>query len=309
MADKSSAFAIHPVHGLLYGALKEYVVNNRKDVAPDAVWTGSAKKWLKRLHTVDPNYREILGERMKTFGSPSHEECNAFLKQEGFDIELEEFRGSNPLGGVCTMHVGVEWEFEGEKTRIYLYQEDSDEPKVYEAARLESGISYLKSSKHEHPIVEISTKGPEKVYMTIADKALNGLSLFDRVVAISGSMSKDKRAYWEGVCFPMIDLDVQPDLSPLLGLTLPRTVKGKPAQPYVLEQAIAQVKFKANHLGAQTDAAAAGGIGIASGPQYVELRKPFFVWKTIPDLNYPVLAAYVAEDSWKDPGEFEINNG
>lgn len=307
MANKSTAIAIHPVHAMLYGALRQYVVDNRRDVDPKALWLGSdpdQKAWLAALHSISPDYRDVLGKRIKAFGSTSREECNDFLKKEGFSIELGEFQGDNPVGGVSTMHVGVEWEFAGDKTSIYRSKDDGSYEMIA-AAELSGGLTYLKSTKHENPIVRIATKGTDAVYMTIADKPLDGLALLNRVVEISGSSSENENAYWDGLRFPLIDLDVEPDMSGLCGLTLPRTQ----GRPYTLFQCLAQVKFKANHLGAQTDAAAAGQMGIESGPQFVTMKDPFFVWKTVKGLTLPVLAAYVAEDAWKDPGDFAINNG
>lgn len=302
----SAAIAPQTIHGMLYHGIKAYVFMQRNDVAPHTRWTGGAahEEWLDMLNSIKPGYEKVLGKRIKAFGSPSKEECNAFLKQEGFDIELDDFIGEQPVGGVCVLHIGVEWLFEGEETSIIGPSKDGGSER-YDGVLLTGGLTYLTSSEHEHPIVQIATKGPESVFMTLADKPLDGVALLKRISAISKSTQIDHHAYFQGLKFPMVDLDVQPDISGLCGIQLARTA----GKPYELFQAIAQVKFKANHLGAQTDAAAAGQAGFECMPSYVTLNKPFYVWKSIPGLNYPVLAAYVAEDSWKNPGNFELNNG
>jgi hypothetical protein len=299
---KSTAFAPHVVRGMLYNGIKKYLVERTKTVEMSTPWVGAAEhqRWMNMINSIKPGYLAALGKRLKTFGSPSKDECNQFLKDHGFSIELDDFVGDNPVGGVAVLHVGVEWKFVGEEDYIYDFESGGQ----IDAALLTGCVKFLTSPNHENPIAEISCKGPEKVYMTIADQELDGLDLLDRIVEIASSAKVDPNAYYEGLRFPMIDLDVEPDIESLCGITLDSSIG-----TYELYQAIMQVKFRANHKGAQTDAAAAGQGGIESGPSYLVLNQPFYVWKTLPGLNLPVLVARVDKDAWKNPGDFALNNG
>jgi hypothetical protein len=232
------------------------------------------------------------------------------LTKEGFpDIQLEDFTGDNPVAGIGILHSGVEWKIGGEKDEIAIWDANWTKCERYPAALLRGGVSYLKASGFANPIARIDTKTGDHWYMTVADHELDGTELLDRVVELQATASPMKHAYYEGVAFPYIDVKVKSDLSDLIGMLLPRTVDGKAAAAYEVFQALKQVNLKMNHLGAQADAAVAIQAGIASGPSYLEMSKPFYAWQGVNGLSQPPVAFYLDKDAWKDPGTIQFNNG
>jgi hypothetical protein len=61
-----------------------------------------------------------------------------------------------------------------------------------------------------------------------------------------------------------------------------------------------------NHIGARAQAGFAGSIMLESmpAPDYI-INSPFMVWFEVDSEPQPVFSAFVAEESWADPGSIE----
>jgi len=303
---KSTGFAIPTIYGFLYDGIRDYLAD-KGVVDPAQGYVGATvehQKYLTAFSGINTNYRDLLGTRLKTIGADSVEPINQFLQTEGFNIQLQPFSDAEDVGGAGVLHVGVEWLFKGSKTSIYTL-DDAGSYQSYPGVEIKGGVRFFTAPSHPNPIVQVGTKTDDMVYMTIASQPLEGIDLYLRLAELQATKRIDQGAYFDGVRFPMIDLDVQPDITSLKGLMLPRPQ----GRPYEVMQAVSQVMFKMNEKGAQTDAAAAGSVGITSGPMAMMLNKPFWLWKTAGELQAPVLTAYLDIDSWSDPGDFDINNG
>ncbi|TFG32384.1 hypothetical protein EU527_10300 [Candidatus Thorarchaeota archaeon] len=142
-------------------------------------------------------------------------------------------------------------------------------------------------------IIEIETRASDRVYLMMADDAPVGFSLISHMENISRQMKKIEPEY-EGVVFPMIDLNEEGKLEWFIGLT----VGGM-----VITEALQQTKLKMNHEGFRVKSAVAIGILKAPprrGEPYV-INRPFLMWITRPGLSKPLLVAYLNKDVWKDP--------
>jgi len=101
---------------------------------------------------------------------------------------------------------------------------------------------------------------------------------------------------YSGASFPMIDLDVKPDISWIKGLRI--------GVDYWVDQAIQQTKFRMNEFGARAQSAVGMTLrckGAGPGPHVID--RPFLLWIQRDGMQFPLFAAVLCEDSWKEPAK------
>jgi hypothetical protein len=229
--------------------------------------------------------------------SDSAEKINTFLEKKGFSIRLQPFP-PNTLGFASILDLIVEWLYPGEKVKI-----DTKNGGKYEGVRIKKeGVSFYESTIHgyEHIIAGIRTKSSDMVFITVPKEPLEGLDLVEMADAISKNMDILPYTY-DGVRFPMVDLDITNDIGWLKGMST-LNVRDIPAE---VTQAVQQIKIKMNEKGARFQSATAMGITlkcIMVPKQDLIIREPFLVWVERHDLEKPLMAAFVTEESWKNPG-------
>lgn len=285
-------------------------------LGPDRNWAGHNLDQYTFLNHFF-GLRNLLGtfskEELRNWASRNHEELNAILKKEGFDIELFNF-GSKGFGIVSILDVLVKWLIEGRKT-LPIFRNN----KSYPAARLDSAVNkimvietlysprHLRSSHQPEPIFQIETQNGDRVYMTVADSELEGFDLLDKILQIySTSLCPSQGLItYAYLTFPMVNLDQRIDISWLQNMnTIDQT-----GQEYYISQALQQTKLKINHQGARVKSAAAIGVrctSVAPPPIGYVIDKPFFFWIKRPGLSIPIVAAYLDKDSWKDPSDLKL---
>ncbi len=183
---------------------------------------------------------------------------------------------------------------------------------LYPGARIESeyddrcrpNMSFFHSPRHDQPIVTLRTKFADVVHLTkLGSRQLDAFDLmaYARDILIGAERIHN----YGGVRFPMVDLDVRPDVGYLLGLW----TRTRDEQRSELVQAVQQCKLQMNHLGAvATDAfAAAATLECVMVPKPdMEIDDDFLFVLERPGLQQPVFVAVVRPDSWKDPGELNL---
>lgn len=286
-------------------------------LGPDRNWAGHSLDQCTFLNYFFSlrNLRDTFSkEELRSWASRNCEELNAVLKKEGFDIELSNF-GPKGFGLVSILDVREKWLVGGRKT-LPIFRNN----KSYPAARLDSVVNgitiietfysprHLRSSyqPEPEPIFQIETQSGDRVYMTMPGSELEGFDLLDKILQIylTSLCPSRELATYDYLIFPMINLDQQIGISWLRNMdTIDQT-----GQEYYVSRALQQTKLKINHQGARVKSAAATGIrctSVAPPPVGYVLDEPFFFWIRRPGLSIPIVAAYLDEDSWKDPDDLK----
>jgi len=239
---------------------------------------------------------------IESIASWSADEINTFLRQRGFDIQLQPFDSltfgiARPFGIASVLDLLVEWLEKGRKTRVKCVLDQE----WYDAARLKNGVEYLLSDIHRHPIAAIATKTGDVVYMTKIDDAPDGFDL----VAMAEQLANLSRPVYTfgGLVFPMVDLNQQVDVSWILNM---QTFTDDRTEAYI-SQAVQQTILKMNEEGARVKSAFAGsimlmGTRIPKEKPDMIIDAPFLVWFMRPLLNKPLFVGYIATEDWKNPG-------
>jgi len=192
-----------------------------------------AELYNKHLQDVE----KFSESELRSWASEKARELNQILSDEGFNIQLDELQ-NNEIGVVAILDVLLEWLKEGQK--LELFSNDTTYPGVKmdnsHVNGLHAFLSGVNRTDYAQQIAMLPTKNGDVVYMTIADKELDGFELFKHIMDIRQNIVHDVRP--EFVHFPMINLNHQPNISWLIGL--PHTANGH------ITQAMQQTKFKMN---------------------------------------------------------------
>ena len=248
---------------------------------------GQQELFLDHYVSYRNQIKEFSDTELRAWASTNHEELNSLLAKEGFSIRLNPFRPGD-FGVVSILDVLVKWQHEGEK--IQIKRNDM----WYQGVALDKGIAIFDSGKHT--VVKIATQGHDTVWMTVADKPLEGFALIEHVKSIRAG------CVWpyfnpSSVSFPMVDLDQVVDIDWLLSMKL--------GAKYVIGQAKQQTKLRLNEKGAHVKSGVAIGVECTSvnicGSRHVVICEPFYLWIERPGLAHPIFAGYITEDDWKEP--------
>lgn len=98
--------------------------------------------------------------------------------------------------------------------------------------------------------------------------------------------------------FPMVDLDMRPDISWLIGMD----TEGDDGLPGIILQAVQQTRYAMDTVGAKVENAAAVGLarGVVPLADHV-IDRPFLAIVRRPGLTQPLFAGYIATDCWRKP--------
>jgi len=230
--------------------------------------------------------------------SSEAEKINSFLERKGFSIRLQPFP-PNTLGFASILDIMVEWLYPGEKVKI-----DAKKGGMYDGVRIKKEVvSFFESTVHgyRHVIACIRTKSDNIVFITVPKEPLEGLDLIEMADMLSKNMDVLPGIY-EGVRFPMVDLEITNDIGWLKDMSTTTKVANIPTE---ITQAVQQIKIKINEKGARFKSATTIGITlmcVAVPKPDLIIREPFLVWVERHDLEKPLMAAFVTEENWKNPG-------
>lgn len=237
--------------------------------------------------------------------SDKADKINTFLEKKGFSIRLKPFP-PNTLGFASILDLIVEWLYPGEKIKI-----DAKNGRIYDGVRIKKeGVSFFESTVHgyRYIIACIRTRSGDSmreigdmVFITVPKEPLEGLDIIEMADAISNNMDVLPGIY-DGVRFPMVDLDITNDIEWLKDMSAHTKVGNMPAD---IIQAIQQIKIKMNEKGARFQSATAVAVTlkcVMTPKQDLIIREPFLVWVERRNLEKPLMAAFITEESWKNPG-------
>lgn len=230
--------------------------------------------------------------------SDNAEKINTFLEMKGFSIRLQPFP-PNTLGFASILDLIVEWLCLGEKIKI-----DAKNGGKYDGVRIKKGSVFFFESTvrgYRHIVAGILTKSSDMVFITVPKEPLEGLDLLEMVDTINKNIATLPNMY-DGVKFPMVDLDITNDIMWLKGMS---TITKTTEMPADIIQAVQQIKIKMNEKGARFQSATAIGVTLKCiniPKEDLIIREPFLVWVTRHDFQKPLMAAFITEESWKNPG-------
>jgi hypothetical protein len=227
-----------------------------------------------------------LTEELKSLADKDVGVINAFLKEHGFDIQLDPV--SDGFAVASILDVLVKWLGEGKKTTIRNGN--------YPAVKLKEGVSIF-MGPHGNPLVAVETKSGDIVFMTVVDEVPEDVFA---VQALVDQMTASKATPWrgnnKGVIFPMVNYDQQIDISWLCGL--------KVHPEWYVQQALQQTKFRMNEIGARAQSAVAMTMRCASAmaePKPIVIDRPFLLWIDRQGVDTPLFSGIFAEDVWEEP--------
>jgi len=264
------------------------------------------QEWLLEKLAGISSQLSSIGE-IKSIASWKAEDINRFLKENGFNIRLEEF-GSYEFGAASILDVLLHWIVEGEKKEIFHHLTQKKYPgvrMVIGSRRGTPNAQIFSAPLHSYPIAGIRTKTEDVVFLTIAgNPPQDDVELIKKVGELNRTKNQSSEPY-EAIHFPMVDLR-QETLIPWLAGLQGMARNNLPAK---FLKTMQEVILKMDHKGVQVKMAAVGHLLLkAIDEPHVRkdmiIDRPFFLWIVRPGVEEPVVAAYIEVSDWKEPASF-----
>lgn len=260
----------------------------------DRVWSGNDAQndWVERFYrpivAALPGIPEIVSNATTV---PA--EHVSFMKKHGWDAKMTDCKPREFLSAGI-LDLLVKWKEPGTRTKL-----KAQDGKSYDAAKLEDGVEFW-TGDDGTSMACIATTTADRVWLAMVDKAPTQLQLADAAQALVAGQKR--RARHDGLIFPMVDLAAEETLDWLRNL---RTI-GQDGQEWVVREALQRITLKMNHLGARARAAdEMRFVATSVPPPPLTIDRPFLAVFERPGLPTPLFAAYVTQESWKDPGGLE----
>ena len=261
----------------------------------DRIWVAINGRQEPFIHI----FENIRGEtrsmkEIKCIASMDAGEINRFLQEEGFQFMLDPFK-KGEFGTASVMDILVEWLTDGHTTEI---TSDRDGVSIFPGVILKTGVSFVRSSYHDQPIVVIETKSGDKVYM-MAHSRLEDMKLIARVNGIM-SMPLNPISEFEGIHFPQVYIDQKVDISWLERLW----TRDDNGRNFEIAKILQQTKFRMNEKGARAQSAVATKIRptcVRITHPLLIINEPFLIWISRPGLRQPLFTGWISEEDWKTP--------
>jgi len=281
---KSMAYSNHPLSAVLRKAL-EIIGGNARCMA-SGPYKEKQQNLLEQVQYIPDSDCSSLG--METIASYSADEINGFLARHGFDIRLDTL-DSNEFGVASVLKIFMTWLKEAKECTL-----NAKDGNVYTGAQMEgSALQLFGVSGREEKVICIQPKEDFTLYMALnVARPENEQDLFTLAAQFSASKRRNGSEV-TSLLFPEVEIDTQPDISWLCGLS-----SGK----NVITQALMQTKFKLHKKGASAEAAAAIGVKrcmCSEEKLHLVIDQPFMAWIEKPGISLPTFVAYCDYDSWK----------
>lgn len=268
----------------------------------DCRWEPLNSSQLAFLLWYDTN-KEALNslENLEELASSDHLLLNEFLVERGFKPMFDKIEG---VGVVSVLDMLVNWLIKGELTSISRYERSAEEfgrRVAYPAFRIPAGgVDIYDVEGYSMPLVRLRTMTGHSLWLMKVPEPGSGIELALSAQSILAA-NRCLNPHWsEGATVPMLEIDIVPDLSWVLGMSTNSPRDGR----HVIVQAFQMFKLRANEVGARIKVAT--GLGtMRGGPQlptpYV-FNEPFIGFTTQPSNDsMPVAAFWADTDSWKNP--------
>jgi len=272
-------------------------------LGPNRNWKTSNELQQKFVSTILEVVRPELFRipEIESMAALSEVPINKFLKERGFDIQLDPFPRVSPparaWGAASVLDVTVQWKIKGTIGEI-----ETANKATYPAAVLGDDATQVFQVGHT-PVARLATQSSDIAYMAVHE---NPVGRFELLAAVEELMRAPRSsARYKGLIFPMVDLDHKVDIGWLKELE----TTDQEGYLNIIVQALQQTKLKINHIGARIkDAVAIGGVRFAAFEEKMPplvIDRPFLFWIERPGLSRPLFASYITQEHWKDPGSLQ----
>jgi hypothetical protein len=264
-------------------------------LGPNRQWDGlnlDQKTIFEWYEKYKPLLKKITS--LKAKGSKDWQELNEFLVENKFQPKFKPFDG---IGVVSILDKMVKW-LNGAAEIITI---NAWNGKTYPGFEIPpSGVEIYKMSGGI--LAELKTKSEDTPWLFLPDKGQEKLQSLDLIQLSLDVMLQAKKhdQDYAGAKIPMLDFDVEPDISFLLGAYTQDT-KGT---YWYISQAFQQFKMRMDETGARVKVATGMAMtkGISFGPTKLIFDRPFYGWWTQKGLEKLPMAVFRAEeDSWRKP--------
>jgi hypothetical protein len=271
------------------------LVATEAEIGSNRTWESENDQQAEFLRDVfGPSRDEVAGiPELKGICSRDHEVVNAFLRQNGFSIQLNPMAGIDKIAAASILKLALEWAEKGTTTNVTY------DGKNYPAVKMGAGgVRFYECHGHQNPVCVIRTKSGDDVGLTMLDSN----PLTEKELALTADRIFENlqhhRGEFAGLVFPMVDLDMRPDISWLLGM---KTMCADGLQG-IISQALQQTRFAMDEVGARVESAAAVAVSRGmSVPQVHVINRPFIAVVNRDGLRQNIFTGYIAPDSWKRP--------
>jgi hypothetical protein len=256
---------------------------------------------------------------LKAYVARDAETFNKILRDNGFTIQLKEFTHPDSIGVVAIQDILVKWLEKAERKSI---RSGKKEYAGFHLDEKKMDVSFSGNNQDNPTIViaEIATQSKDKVYcaikVKISDEKTAAVPFFAdkdspsdhdviHTIDVLREQFKNPGQYpsvylFNAIELPMINYQEQPSVKWFKGLKFPG---------YAVDQALQEVIFKMNEVGARAKAAFAIGM-CGSAPcvrpkEPLIVNQPFLLWIERPGMPLPIFAAYLEQKYWSDPGSIE----
>jgi hypothetical protein len=248
-------------------------------------------------------HRDEIGKLsgLEALASTDYAVLNSFLKARGF---VPQFRPFDGVGVASILDMLVEWLSKGTPTTVRRYDRSLGEHGgyvTYPAFRIMAGgVDILDVAGFDQPLVRLRTTTGHSLWLMKADEPATGIELAYMAQKLLATHHSPNPYWTVGVKVPMVEMDVRPDLSWMLGANTVSPTDGY----HEIAQAFQQFKLRANEKGARVKvmtgfAARRGG---PSGPVPYGFDEPFIGFFTQPGHDTLPMAAFWADtDVWQNP--------
>lgn len=282
---KTQTLCVLPVVGCLSSAV-EYVEKKGRssEISPR---TGEQAEFLQMFEDLIeevPNIGEI-----ESTASEDVRDVNAWLSRKGCDIRLPEC-GVGELSMASVFETVMTWLSDGKRSLVKGIDGND-----HVGVLIKKNVTVAHEAVvHPNPVVRVRAK-TGTVCMSVVDEMPEGFAgLFLKVAQLDSVKSTSH--HYDGVVFPMVDLDVSPDISFMNGMEI--------GPDCFVGNVIQRTRFQMNEKGAMAESGAAGQLYKSVSFRTLKpcvIDRPFLLWIRRDGFEFPLFAALLCEDVWKEP--------
>ncbi len=263
------------------------------------------QQYLSYSQQGDKRLTAFNNQELIATASNNYNLLNNVLATHGFSIRLNPFP-TNGLGVVTIQKILVQWLFKGSNGTLTLNDSQKFPVVIMKNSTREPNMRFDKFGA-EITVIQLVTKSNDLVYMAAKkDKPYFGhpptedeISLEINAIKDAISSKKGQSSYYNELVFPMIDCKVEKQLDTLMGLRF---------GAYTVNQALQEIKFQMNEIGAKFETAVTVGMMRGSAPisqptRYI-INQPFLIWVEREEIIPTIFEGYMTMDYWKNPGHW-----
>lgn len=268
----------------------------------DSEWTGINDQQQEFLTWYAAHRDEITKlSDLEALASTDFAALNTFLTAHGFTPMFQPFDPIDGIGVAAILDMLVEWVREGTPTTITRYRPEYTTYPAFEITA--DGVDVYNAAGYQHPLLRLHTKTGHHLWLMKADEPASGLHLNAQAQLLTRTQLNASPQWTVGVKVPMLEMDLEPDLSWMLGTKGLSPTRGE----YEITQVFQKFKLRANAKGARvkvvTGIVMRATSAMAPTPEPYELNDPFIGFFTQPGNDTLPLAAFWADtDTWQNSG-------